>query len=360
MGRVLKAALSSVIVLATFPFLTSARAADLFIFSGSNNNLIHDCGGQDVAVSGSNNKLILNGGCQSLTISGINNEILAEIAVGGELTVLRTGNAVLWSKKGDGIHPTVTSDRANTTIELGENGAPVTPLAQPEMEKSSQPPRNKAAERLVERIPSTQTPESGPLPATKTPEPKVAAAAVRPAAVVKAPPKHSAAKPKKPRVRSVFFAANSDRIRPQAASTLRRVAASAKHEGRDIRVVAHLDSAGPVLVNKALSKRRAQAVATWLVHHAGMERNMIRIATPLIGHHARHSLDRRIDVIAVPRRNAGNRNPANPVAPTPRVINLRHTPASSWNGETGPSVPPALGKPRRDEGAATSGEERLN
>jgi hypothetical protein len=137
---------------------------------------------------------------------------------------------------------------------------------------------------------------------------------------------------------------------------LRRAAASARRDGRDIRVVPRLDSAGPVRGNKTLSKRRAQAVATWLVHHAGMERNAIRIATPLVGHRAGGGLDRRVDVIAVPRKG-GDRHPANPIAPTPRVINLKDTPASTWNGETGTAVPP---NPPGNEDAEASGLERLN
>jgi outer membrane protein OmpA-like peptidoglycan-associated protein len=355
MRRVLKAALSSVIVLATCPLLPDARAADLFILSDSNHSLIHDCLGQDVAVSGSNNKLILNGGCQSLTISGINNQILAEIAVGGELTVLRTGNAVLWSKKGEGTHPTVISDRANTTIELGENGAATTPLASSEVEKNTVPKPNQPAERTVERVPSSQTPQPSLLP-SKAPGSKAVAAAAHPAAVGKPVLKHHAVKPKKALVHSVFFATNSDRIRPKAAATLRRVAASAKHDGHDIRVVPHLVSTSPARASKALSKRRAQAVASWLIYHAGMERSVIRIATPLAGQYARRGLDRRVDVIALPRKSSGNHHPTHP-APTPRVINLKDTPASSWNGEDGPPIPP---KPPGHGDADVEGQERPN
>jgi outer membrane protein OmpA-like peptidoglycan-associated protein len=350
--------------------LTSARAAELVILSESNGNFLQDCAGKDVALSGSNTKIILTGGCQSVTVSGRNNQILAEIASGGELTVLRNGNAVIWTKMGDGPSPTVSADRSNLAIQFGTNGVNVTETEASPQARAGEPMaepaaagKTTAAQQPAARATAMSgTPSPSLKPRSKA-EPKAATASMR---VAKASKVHAKAKVRRgrvPLVGSVLFAANSITISPKSVRNLRHIAAKIKHSGRHrLRLVGHADAAAPA--DAALSKRRAQAVAGWLIRHAGLSRQTIRVeaaARAGAGMNADKSAGR-VNIIALPsqggRKSAPHSHPKGAHAAEIQeraIIDLKDSPASSWNDESPHAEAPRhpfmhkLGKGPRDD-----------
>ena len=69
----------------------------------------------------------------------------------------------------------------------------------------------------------------------------------------------------------VMFAFGSDTLRPQAVTVLADLAEMIRRlHSRDIRVIGHTDSVGPVKVNFELSKRRALVVSDWLIRESGI------------------------------------------------------------------------------------------
>lgn len=69
----------------------------------------------------------------------------------------------------------------------------------------------------------------------------------------------------------VMFAFGSDTLRPQAVTVLADLAEMIRRlRSRDIRVIGHTDSVGPVKVNFELSKRRALVVSNWLIRECGI------------------------------------------------------------------------------------------
>ena len=92
---------------------------ELIIIADSNARLVRDCANKDVAVSESESDLVLTGGCHTVTVSGNGNKIIAEIGGGGELTVLRSRNAVAWTRVGASSDPVaVHAEPTNRTLEL--------------------------------------------------------------------------------------------------------------------------------------------------------------------------------------------------------------------------------------------------
>jgi outer membrane protein OmpA-like peptidoglycan-associated protein len=71
----------------------------------------------------------------------------------------------------------------------------------------------------------------------------------------------------------VMFAFGSDTLRPQSVTILANLAEMIRRlHSRDIRVIGHTDSVGPVKVNFELSKRRALVVSDWLIRECGIPR----------------------------------------------------------------------------------------
>jgi outer membrane protein OmpA-like peptidoglycan-associated protein len=70
----------------------------------------------------------------------------------------------------------------------------------------------------------------------------------------------------------VLFAFNRANIRPAAAAVLRQLAHSLaqRFPGAHLEVDGNTDSIGTPTYNQGLSVRRAQAVASWLTHNAGV------------------------------------------------------------------------------------------
>jgi outer membrane protein OmpA-like peptidoglycan-associated protein len=69
----------------------------------------------------------------------------------------------------------------------------------------------------------------------------------------------------------VMFAFGSDTLRPQSVTILANLAEMIRRlHSRDIRVIGHTDSVGPVKVNFELSKRRALVVSDWLIRESGI------------------------------------------------------------------------------------------
>ena len=98
---------------------TQPPMGNLMILSANKDKVLRDCANRDVAVSASSSDVVLTGGCRSVTVSGSDNKILAEIVGGGELTVLRSHNAVAWAKVGASADPVVVhAEASNRTIEL--------------------------------------------------------------------------------------------------------------------------------------------------------------------------------------------------------------------------------------------------
>jgi Protein of unknown function (DUF3060) len=92
---------------------------DLIIVSTNGGKTVHDCTDKDVAISASGASTLLTGGCRSVTVSGSANKVLAEMAGGGELSVLRSHNAVAWMKVGTGAEQIlVHADNSNRTVEM--------------------------------------------------------------------------------------------------------------------------------------------------------------------------------------------------------------------------------------------------
>jgi outer membrane protein OmpA-like peptidoglycan-associated protein len=372
MFRVLNGAKAAVFALAatmaslTFPIV--ARSAELLILAESDANLVTDCTGKDVAVSGSNGKIILTGGCRSLTISGHNNQVLAEIASGGELTVLRTGNAVIWTKIGEGPTPAVTADQTNMAIEMGANGVkladgraapdakPQEPAKTTEPEKTAPsakiPQANKSAGTTIKPAEAAR-PAQSPSPSAKPIGAKISTrvAAISTPSRRPAQTRRLHAQPggrKVPLIGFVVFSDNSDLISPKSAPALNRVAAKIRHSsGSKIRVVGHADANSTGMNAKLLAKRRAQAVATWLIRHAKLSRQALSIEV-IAGQKTHRGLGERsffgrVNIVVVPRQGArahraGDQGSGAQVETTHdrTIIDLRNSPISSWGEDTGP------------------------
>jgi outer membrane protein OmpA-like peptidoglycan-associated protein len=74
----------------------------------------------------------------------------------------------------------------------------------------------------------------------------------------------------------VMFAFGSDTLRPQSVTILANLAEMIRRlHSRDIRVIGHTDSVGPVKVNFELSRRRALVVSDWLIREAGVPRTEV-------------------------------------------------------------------------------------
>jgi outer membrane protein OmpA-like peptidoglycan-associated protein len=74
----------------------------------------------------------------------------------------------------------------------------------------------------------------------------------------------------------VMFAFGSGTLRPQAVAVLADLAEMIRRlHSRDIRVIGHTDSVGPVKVNFELSKRRALVVSDWLIRECGIPRTTL-------------------------------------------------------------------------------------
>ena len=74
----------------------------------------------------------------------------------------------------------------------------------------------------------------------------------------------------------VMFDFGSDTLRPQAVTVLADLGEMIRRmHSRDIRVIGHTDSDGPVKVNFELSKRRAQVVSEWLIREGGTPRTTL-------------------------------------------------------------------------------------
>jgi outer membrane protein OmpA-like peptidoglycan-associated protein len=376
--------------MALFASGMAARSAELLILSESNANLIRECNGKDVAVSGSNGRYILTGGCQSLTISGYNNQVLAEMAGGGELTVLRTGNAVIWSKLGEGPSPSVTAGRSNVALEMGADGVKAADALgapdaarPPEPAKPARPTTLGEPGKTGESAPETSPDHKGSAKAlsqtakaaeaVRRPQPKKSQAAG--SAPAKSFTKKSSAKAtvrqgrgstrrgpslakKIPLIGSIQFAENSAIVSATSAHVLSRVAAKVRHSGAaTVRIIGHDDARRTVPDGTPLAKHRAQAVARWLVRHGRLSRRSLRIeavATPTL-HPGVGAVETafpgRVNIIAVPRkspnarvRRAVDQGGAEKVETgrNPRLIDLRNSPTSTWIED---AAPPNLKKP---------------
>jgi outer membrane protein OmpA-like peptidoglycan-associated protein len=385
MSRLLNGANAAVFALATTMALFTcpmvARAAELLILSESDAKLVRECNGKDVAVSGSNGKFILTGGCQSLTISGHNNQVLAEIAGGGELTVLRTGNAVIWTKMGEGPNPSVTADPSNVALEMTANGVKLAhALGAPEAAKAPEPAKPAEPAKPVEAAKTGQS--------AKTQTAKIQTVkALKPAKSAN-PPKSRAARPAAAKVSTktaagstasarkghamkrhgpsvgkkipltgfIEFAENSDVVSAKSARVLNRVATKIRHSGASkVRIIGHDDGISTdstVTDGKVLAKRRAQAVATWLVRYARLSRQALHIeAVAAPKTHAgdgsvETAFSGRVNIIAVPRkspkprvRRAGDQGGAEKVETLrdSTRIDLRNSPMSSWTEDAAPA-----------------------
>lgn len=104
---------------------------------------------------------------------------------------------------------------------------------------------------------------------------------------------------------NVQFASNSAKVNEEYAAKIEEVAAFLKqHPNTQIIIEGHTDSAGPASYNKALSKKRAQAIADKLITEQGIDKSRISAIgygpdKPLVGNET--AADRKINrrVIAV-------------------------------------------------------------
>ncbi|WP_152190335.1 OmpA family protein [Georgenia satyanarayanai] len=78
----------------------------------------------------------------------------------------------------------------------------------------------------------------------------------------------------------VLFGNNEDEIRPEAEAALEAVVADIEQRGVPAAVVVegHTDDVGTEEHNLDLSERRAEAVATWLVDHGGLDAGLVTTA----------------------------------------------------------------------------------
>lgn len=75
----------------------------------------------------------------------------------------------------------------------------------------------------------------------------------------------------------VLFDFDSDRLRPDAVASLRKLASIvAAYPGGSVRIEGHTDSKGAEDYNQALSLRRADSVKSWLVKEGGADPAHIR------------------------------------------------------------------------------------
>jgi hypothetical protein len=92
---------------------------DLIIVATDGDKTVRDCANKDVAISAHGGTILLTGGCRSVTVSGSANKVFAEIANGGELSVLQFDNAVAWIKVGTGTEPVaVHAEGSNRAVEM--------------------------------------------------------------------------------------------------------------------------------------------------------------------------------------------------------------------------------------------------
>jgi len=77
----------------------------------------------------------------------------------------------------------------------------------------------------------------------------------------------------------IYFATNSDRIRPESTPTLKEIGDMLKaHPGLRISIEGHTDAAGEDAYNQQLSERRAAAVKAYLVQSHGIDANRLETA----------------------------------------------------------------------------------
>lgn len=70
----------------------------------------------------------------------------------------------------------------------------------------------------------------------------------------------------------IYFATDSDRLRPESTPTLEEIGAMLKqHPGLRLRIEGHTDAEGEAAYNKALSERRAASVKAHLVKQSGID-----------------------------------------------------------------------------------------
>jgi len=77
----------------------------------------------------------------------------------------------------------------------------------------------------------------------------------------------------------IYFATNSDRIRPESTPTLKEIGAMlTAHPGLRLSIEGHTDAAGEDVYNQQLSERRAAAVKVYLVQTYGIDANRLETA----------------------------------------------------------------------------------
>lgn len=77
----------------------------------------------------------------------------------------------------------------------------------------------------------------------------------------------------------IYFATNSDRIRPESTPTLKEIGEMLKaHPGLRLSIEGHTDAAGEDAYNQQLSERRAEAVKAYLVQTYGIDTNRLETA----------------------------------------------------------------------------------